>query len=66
MWMAAVVAGEGHLDPGVGQRLGVRLALVTQRVELGGDHERRGEARQVLGTGVGLASGSAPSEGSVR
>ena len=39
-----------HRYAGVGQRVGVGVALVAQRVELAGDHHRRRQARQVVGT----------------
>ena len=44
----AVVAAVDHRDAGVAQPLGVAFALVDQRVESGGGHDRRRQARQVF------------------
>src|SRR5262245_48861992 len=44
----AVVAVALDLHPGLAQRLRVGLALVAQRVEAGGEHERGRRAGEVL------------------
>ena len=53
-WRSAVTS-----TPAAASAVGVRLALVAQRVELGGEDQRRWQARQVVGpqrAGVGLGT----------
>ena len=47
----AVVACPVDLDPGLRERVGVRLALVAQRVVLRGDDDRRGKPGEVAEQG---------------
>ena len=47
----ARVAGDHGRDTGVGETSRVRLALVAQGVELGGQHPRRRESGEVVGSG---------------
>ena len=43
-----LVADGGDRDAGVAQLVRVRLALVAEDVGFGGDHQRRGQAGELL------------------